>query len=196
VDRARSRYLTINEAMRFLAACDEVFRPLARAALETGCRCGELTRLEVGDFDPAAGTIFVRKSKTARSRHVILTPEGAKHFADMCRGRPANATMFTRPDGQAWRETNHQLYVRRANARARITPPITFHGLRHTYASLSIMNGMPLQVVAKALGHVNTKMVEAVYGHLSADFVTSSIRAGAPRFVQNNVTPLPRRRSR
>jgi integrase len=196
VERSRSRYLSVAEAVQFLDACDDVFRPLARAALETGCRCGELTRLEVGDFDRTAGTIMIRKSKTQRSRHVILTPEGAEFFADTCRGRPANATMFTRPDGQAWRETNHQLYVRRANERAKIVPPITFHGLRHTWASLAIMNGMPLQVVAKGLGHVNTKMVEAVYGHLSADFVTNAIRAGAPRFVADNVTPLRRSRSR
>jgi hypothetical protein len=35
VDRSRSRYLTIAEAVQFLNACDPVFRPLARAALET-----------------------------------------------------------------------------------------------------------------------------------------------------------------
>jgi integrase len=195
VERSRSRYLTVAEAVQFLNACDPVFRPLARGALETGCRCGELTRLEVGDFDSAAGTILIQRSKSARSRHVILTPEGAEFFANICRGRPVNEIVFTRPDGQAWRETNHQLYVRRANERAKITPPITFHGLRHSFASLAIMNGMPLQVVAKALGHVNTKMVEAVYGHLSTDFVSQAIRAGAPRFTQSNVTPMPRHRS-
>jgi len=43
--------------------------------------------------------------------------------------------------------------------RAKINPPITFHG--HTWASLSVMAGLPLMVVAKNLGHVDTRMVEA-----------------------------------
>lgn len=37
---------------------------------------------------------------------------------------------------------------------------ITFHGLRHTWASLAVMNGVPLLVVAKDLGHRDTRMVE------------------------------------
>ena len=38
----------------------------------------------------------------------------------------------------------------------RSTPPINFHGLRHTWASHAVMNGMPLIVVAKNLGHSTT----------------------------------------
>ena len=44
------------------------------------------------------------------------------------------------------------------------------------------MNGVPLMVVAKNLGHVDTKMVEAHYGHLAPSYVADAIRAGAPRF--------------
>ena len=44
--------------------------------------------------------------------------------------------------------------------RAGIDPPMSFHGLRHTWASLAVMAGTPLFVVARALGHTNTKMVE------------------------------------
>jgi hypothetical protein len=44
------------------------------------------------------------------------------------------------------------------------------------------MNGMPLMVVAKNLGHADTRMVEKHYGHLSPSYVAEAIRAGAPRF--------------
>jgi integrase len=66
--------------------------------------------------------------------------------------------------------------------RARITPPIGFHILRHTWASLAIMNGVPLQVAARNLGHADTRMVEKHYGHLSTSYIADAIRAGAPRF--------------
>jgi hypothetical protein len=44
------------------------------------------------------------------------------------------------------------------------------------------MAGVPLFVVAKNLGHRDTKMVELHYGHLAQSYVTEAIRAGAPRF--------------
>lgn len=43
---------------------------------------------------------------------------------------------------------------------------ITMHKLRHTQASYLIAKGVPLQVVAKRLGHTDTNMIQRVYGHL------------------------------
>jgi hypothetical protein len=47
-------------------------------------------------------------------------------------------------------------------------------------------------VVAKNLGHVDTRMVEKHYGHLASSYVADAIRAGAPRFgvKASNVRPL------
>jgi hypothetical protein len=44
------------------------------------------------------------------------------------------------------------------------------------------MNGVPLLVVAKNLGHTDTQMVERHYGHLAPSYIADAIRAGAPRF--------------
>jgi hypothetical protein len=57
------------------------------------------------------------------------------------------------------------------------------------------MNGVPLLVVAKNLGHSDTRMVEKHYGHLAPSYVADAIRAGAPRFgfgkaAKGTVTPL------
>ena len=72
--------------------------------------------------------------------------------------------------------------MREACRRAKIVPPVGFHQLRHTWASLATMNEMPLMVVARNLGHANTLMVEKHYGHLHDDYVKKAIRAAAPRF--------------
>ena len=66
--------------------------------------------------------------------------------------------------------------------RAKITPRISSHTLRHTWASLAVMNGVPLLVVAKNLGHSDTRMVEKHYGHLAPSYIADAIREGAPRF--------------
>jgi len=183
VNTARIRYLTIAEAQRLLNGCDPDFRLLVRAALETGARHGELAvALQVHDFNPDTGTLAIRQSKSGKPRHVVLTSEGAAFFAQVCAGRPGHATMLLRADGQPWGRGQQSPLMRAACKRAKITPAINFHGLRHTWASLSVMGGMPLMVVAKNLGHRDTRMVELHYGHLAPSYVAEAVRAHAPRF--------------
>ena len=182
VEMARVRYLTIAEAGRLINAAAAEFRPLLRAALETGARYGELTRLEVQDFNVDAGTIAIRKSKTGKARHIVLTDEGAAFFREHCAGRAGHELMFVHGDGSAWLKSAQARRMDEANERAKLKPPITFHGLRHTWASLSVMAGVPLMVVAKNLGHTDTRMVEKHYGHLAPSYIAEAIRAGAPKF--------------
>ena len=79
--------------------------------------------------------------------------------------------------------------------RAKIKPTVSFHGIRHTWASHAVMNGMPLMVVARNLGHVDTRMVEKHYGHLAPSYVADAIRTSAPRFgsAATNVLSMGRR---
>jgi integrase len=193
VEMARIRYLSVDEARRLINACTPEFRPLARAALETGARYGELIRLEVVDFDPDNGTVNIRKSKTGKGRHIVLTDEGAEFFRAHCAGRGGDEVMFSHRGG-IWNRGQQNQPMADANAAARLKPPIGFHGLRHTWASLSIMNGVPLMVVAKNLGHVDTGMVEKHYGHLAPSFIVDAIRAGAPKFgIKNDKRVVPLR---
>ena len=199
VDAARARYLTVDESVRLLNACDSNFRKLVRSALETGCRFGELARLVVSDFNPDVGAVAVRRSKTGRARHVILTDEGVEFFRAITAGRSGGDYMLITDDGGPWRHTTQSRPMAAAVERARIAPRISFHGLRHTYASLSIMNGVPLMVVARNLGHTTTRMVERHYGHLAEDYVAAEIRRGAPRFgaePAGNVESLDRAKAR
>jgi integrase len=195
VDAARIRYLTVEEARRLINACAPAeFRQLVRAALETGCRYSELAGLEVSDFNPDSNTVAVRRSKTGKARHVVITAEGGEFFRQVCAGRRGSDLMFRRADGEQWGRAHQVRLMAAANERAKIDPPVVFHGLRHTWASLAVMNGVPLMVVAKNLGHSDTRMVERSYGHLSQSYIFDAIRAGAPRFgtdvEQVNIVPL------
>jgi integrase len=197
VDVARVRYLTIEEAQRLINAADAEFRQLLIAALQTGCRYSELARLQVADFNPDAGTLAIRKSKSGKARHVILTAEGSEFFRSLCVGRAGGELMLRRADGSAWGKSEQGRPMAEANARARISPPVSFHILRHTWASHSVMAGVPLLVVAKNLGHSDTRMVEKHYGHLAPSYIADAIRAGAPQFglpSTSNVRPMSRRR--
>ncbi|MFZ0528332.1 MAG: site-specific integrase [Xanthobacteraceae bacterium] len=182
VDAARVRYLTVAEAKRLINSVDIEFRPLVQAALETGARYSELTRLQVRDFNRDAGTIAISQSKAGNARHVVLTSEGAALFKQLVLGRPGGDLLLPRADGTAWKKSQQDRRIKKACGPAKIAPRISFHILRHTWASLSVMNGVPLLVVAKNLGHSDTRMVEKHYGHLAPSYIADAIREGAPRF--------------
>jgi integrase len=182
----RMRYLSIAEAVRLLNASTPEFRDLARAALLTGARYGELAALDCHDYNPDSGTVHVTRSKSGKPRHVVLTDEGQAFFKSLAAGRAGTAPLLRKADGARWSKWEQNRAMRDANQHAKIDPPITFHGLRHTYASLTIMAGAPLLVVAKNLGHRDTRMVEEHYGHLAPSFIADAIRAAAPRF---GITP-------
>jgi predicted amidohydrolase YtcJ len=63
-----------------------------------------------------------------------------------------------------------------------------FHGLRHTYASDLVRAGATLDVVARQLGHANTRTVSDTYGHLSGHFREEQVQAMfsplSPKYVE------------
>ncbi len=198
VDAARLRFPSRDECVRLLNACEPDFRMLVRGALETGARYKELTRMRAGDFHPDGPSVLVQPGKTGRARQVPLDADGAAFSAALTAGRPGTAPMFLRADGQPWATDLEARRMRLVSERAGVRPAVNFHSLRHAYASLRIMNGAPLAVVAQALGHSTTRMVERHYGHLAPSFVKATIEGtglglGAEA---GNVVPLPAARAK
>jgi integrase len=191
-DAARIQLLTVAEAKRLINSCDADFRKMVEAALQTGCRYGELANLTARDFNPDAGTIAITVSKTGKPRHVILTEEGVSFFRELSVGNTGDQLILTHADGSPWNKSNQQKPMADACARAKIKPAIGFHGLRHTWASLAVMSEVPLMVVARNLGHSTTRMCEKNYAHLAPSYVRAEIMKGAPRFgfKPSNVRPL------
>jgi integrase len=192
VEVARIRYLSIAEAQRLINASDADFRPLLRGALETGARYGELVRLEVADFNPDGGTVTVRKSKTGKARHIVLTDEGHAFFRQHCAGRSGHQLMFQHEDGSPWQASEQGRPMAEAAQRAKLKH-VSFHILRHTWASLAAMNGVPMTVIAANLGHSGTRTTEKHYAHLAPSHIRDAIRAGAPKYGladKRRVVPL------
>jgi integrase len=181
VNAARPGYLTIAEAKRLINAADRAsgFRDLVQGALLTGCRYGELCAMRVCDLH--RGKVAVPRSKSGKPRDVMLTDEGADFFGQLTAGRAGDEPMFRRADGSGWLKSHQARPMRDACARAKIAP-IGFHQLRHTWASHTVMNGVPLLVVAANLGHRDSRMAERHYAHLAKSYIEEAIRAGAPRF--------------
>lgn len=191
-DAARLRYLSESEMRRLANACPPDLRALVTGAMLTGCRYGELTGMTADDFNPDAGTVRVRLSKSGKPRHIALTQEGRDFFA-LAAGKPGGARLFLRGNGKPWAKSEQQRPLAAACTAARIDPPVNFHGLRHIYASRLAMKGVPLAVIAAQLGHTDTRMVEKHYGHLAPNYVADTVRAAFGTLgivTPSNVVPI------
>ena len=73
--------------------------------------------------------------------------------------------------------------MQEACSNARITPAVSFHILRHTHGSRLAMAGVPMGVIAKQLGHADTRMTERHYAHLAPNYVADTIRKNFPRLT-------------
>jgi integrase len=157
-------------------ASPERLRTIVRGALLSGARYSELAGMHVADFHRDSGTLLVRTSKAGKVRHIELTGEGLEFFNEITAGHGATEVLFHR-DGTAWGKSHQQRLLAEACRAAKITPAASFHTLRHTYASLMVMDAVPLMVVARNLGHADTRMVEKHYGHLATSYVREAISA-------------------
>ena len=180
VDKARDRFLTEDEARRLLNACAADFRALVEAALLTGCRLGELTSLRVADYNPEAQTLRLAETKGGRVRVVHLVEDAAALLDRLTTGRKGEALVFLREDGEPWEKSQQHRRMAEACATAKISPAATFHTLRHTFASWLALAGVPLPMIAEALGHSDARMAQR-YAHLQPAHVGELLRAALPR---------------
>ena len=137
-----------------------------------------------------SGTVLVRTSKAGKVRHIELTAEGLEFFNETTAGRAGSELLFHR-NNTAWGKSHQQRPLTEACRAARITLAASFHTLRHTYASLMVMDSVPLMVVARNLGHADTRMVEKHYGHLATSYVREAIRAASPLGIVDAVEVVP-----
>ncbi|MBZ9936610.1 site-specific integrase [Mesorhizobium sp. BR1-1-16] len=178
---ARVRFLAPDEQQRLIGVVQGDLGDLVAAALMTGARFSELARLTVRDFDAANGSIFIAESKSGKARHIPLPSEGRRLFERLVADKSASSPVLTR-NNEAWKPAAYQRSFQSALKAAGLAD-ITLHELRHSYASTMVRAGAPLMVVAQALGHTDTRMVEKHYAHLAPSYIADTIRSTAPNLA-------------
>ena len=147
------RYLTPEEIRLFLPHARENHYPLLLTAILTGLREGELLALKWTDIDWNAKQICVRrtlqggrfyepKTKTSK-RRIDMTPELVsvlKKWKLRC-PKGEHDLVFPAINGKPMDAVNMLKVYFYPTLRRSGLPKIRFHDLRHTYASLLIMQG-------------------------------------------------------
>jgi integrase len=189
-DAGERRTLEPDELVRLLAKAGRTRALLAVGAF-AGLRISEALGLTWADVDFAAGVIRVRKQldrgsrarvdvKTARSRRdVVLVPELARVLREhkmKMRFKEPTDFVFSMPDGRARCHVSTMESIRGAATRAGLDG-VSFHALRHGYASMLIGMGTDIETVSRMLGHSSSSITLSTYSHLLSENV-AAVRDG------------------
>ncbi|NJO01481.1 MAG: tyrosine-type recombinase/integrase [Bacteroidia bacterium] len=149
-------------------------RDRAMLALYYGCglRREEGERLNLADFQPERGLLYIRAGKTGQDRFVPLTSRVSQdltHYRD--RGRPCftyqtqSEAFLIRPPGRRVSGQALSLRLKHLVLRSGIGKEISLHSLRHAIATHLWQAGMPLEQVARFLGHRSLESTQ-IYTHI------------------------------
>lgn len=161
----------------------------------SGCRAGEAMAMRWADVDLDGGLLHITRTmtldagmrrgvgaatKTRRARTVTIDEdtvatlrawraELAEH-GGLYRAR-ADAYLFESPKkrGQPYGAPQQQVRFRQALARVGGDPRCTPKSVRHAHATLLVLSGVPLTVVAERLGHSVTETADRYGRHVPSD---------------------------
>lgn len=168
-------FLAADEIERLLKACQASRNPYLASFVEllllTGARHGEALGARLEDINLAHGVWIVPKSKSGRSRKIVLNGR-AKHVVakikKISQAVPAEpyekGFLFLNPKTKRPYKSFHVPWAE-ARDEAEL-PHVRIHDLRHTFASILINAGATLYEVQTLLGHSTPQMTQR-YAHLS-----------------------------
>jgi integrase len=191
IERFDVRMLTPAEARQLLAAAEnDRLAALYSVALALGLRQGEALGLSWEDIDFASRRLHVRhglqriagelrlvEPKTRQSRRTIALPTVV---IDALQHHKARQSQERRLAGTRWHETGLVFTstigtpIEVGNLRRSFwrlldkacLPRMRFHDLRHSCASLLLVQGVPARVVMETLGHSNISITMDTYTHV------------------------------
>jgi integrase len=165
--QGRLRWLTREEIGRLLDACNNSRNRELRAAvvvaLNTGLRLGELVGLTWDRVDLSRGVIRLEQTKSGKRREVPLNGDSYKALVAL--GPKEGGRVVGRR------------YIKRAYntaVKAARLDDVTFHTLRHTFASWAVMRGVTLKELQELLGHATLAMTMR-YAHLAPEHLRSAV---------------------
>ena len=177
--KGRERFLSVAEIRRLgvvlnrFEANHRVAVAIIRLLLLTACRKGEILTLKWRDY--REGKLFLRDSKTGP--RMVWFSSAARAILDGLPRKSVWVFPSPRTTGCLTAEAVGAVWYRvRAEAGLR---DVRMHDLRHTFASHAVMNGVPVPVVSRLLGHSDVRMTLR-YAHLADKEVEAAAeRVGA-----------------
>jgi integrase len=194
----RERRLTLAEVGRLLeslmvrdnAQAEELASNRAMCVafiVATGARWAEVMRAELGDIDFGAGLVRLRGSKTKRAtRDVPMTRLTRDAIALVA----LEAERWDWRRGRLFRGWSNVIRDLAVACRQAGVPRATPNDLRRTFGSWLRAAGAPLDAIAMAMGHADSRMVERVYGRINTAELSRLLSVGLMAETSENQGPV------
>ena len=155
------RFYSQKEIKSILDASEEPWRSIWLVALNTGMRLGEICGLTWKDIKD--GHIRVLASKEGREKHIPVSVQLAGILGQIQRN--GDRIVPSSPAGISMK-------FRRLTGRLGIGG--SFHTLRHSVATHLLLQGVPIQVVSRLLGHASISTT-SIYSHALAEHLAHAV---------------------
>lgn len=153
----------------FNAVTNKKHKAILFAAYSAGLRVSEVVKLKVKDIDSVRMLIKVEDGKGKKDRYVALSPvllDVLRAYLLAAKPRPANYLFESEVKGEAYNARSAQKVFQRAKEKAGIKKEISFHSLRHSFATHLLEKGIDIRYIKDILGHFDIKTTER-YTHVS-----------------------------
>ncbi|MEZ0346667.1 MAG: site-specific tyrosine recombinase/integron integrase [Infirmifilum sp.] len=163
------RYLEPDEVKKMLDAAENTRDRLILLLLfTTGLRVAELVNIRKSDVDLEKHTIRV-KGKGSKERYVYFSPTATELLKKQL--EESNSEWLFPSSKNPLSHIHYTTVERTLSALARkagLNKRVTPHLLRHTFATLSLANGLDIREIQELLGHSNLNTTQ-VYAHVSRE---------------------------
>ena len=178
--------LTPDEVRALAAQCSTTtssgirHRALIVLLYRTGLRISEALALRPKDVNLEIGAITVLHGKGDRRRTVGIDPGADPHIEAWMERRqtlnpPAGAPLFCTLKGGPL-DSSHVRQLRpRLARRAGIEKRVHAHGFRHTHAYELMMEGIPMPIIQRQLGHASLATTDTYLSHIAPKLLIETI---------------------
>jgi len=142
-------------------------------AYSAGLRVSEVINLRLQDIDRERKQLFIHCSKGKKDRYVKLSPmvlDVLEQYYKMSEIKPENYLFEGAEKGKPYTARSAQQIFSDARKKAGILKSLSFHNLRHSFATHSLEKGVDVIFIKEILGHFNIETTQR-YLHVKKEFL-------------------------
>lgn len=161
--------LTSDEIARMITLTRNLkHKAIISLAYASGLRKGEVQTLKPGDIDSGRQQICIRSGKGQKDRYTLLSLKMLEMLRTYYKTHRPKVYLFEssyKHSTPLALTTLHRI-VKLAAERAEIKKCVSFHTLRHCFATHMLENGVNLRIIQQLMGHTSLKTT-AIYLHVA-----------------------------